>query len=311
MINLSGHLKKHGYSIIGLIGTGGYGKCYTVSSVKYKNITFVCKIMESSSKIEASFAYKSEIEALLTIWDNSVVQVYDFFQEGTSYYIILEHCSNGSIDKFISEGVLFDENVIFKYGRGIISALNGFHQAGFAHHDIKPSNILLDTYNRAKLTDFGLAKKYSTGQLSTAYKSTIYYISPEMAMEKPFDPFKADIWALGITFYEMATGRFPFNGATEEAIKKAIIAGNFIMPSNVSVKLANIINDCLCYDPLWRLSAKELYEKYFAMAIPLGKTLSSSPKDKQPNSLDHVNFREKRFKSELSLKMLNLKKPKY
>ncbi|KAK8853900.1 hypothetical protein M9Y10_016445 [Tritrichomonas musculus] len=228
-------LYQRGYDDMKPIGDGGYATIYKVRSRQYQD-DFVVKLIdltldESSNNIMPT-AFKTEIDALTHLDHPNVIRIFDQFTTNTLLYIILEYCPGGSLKDIIVKNGFIPPPVLFDWCRQIINALYFCHQHGIAHRDVKPSNILIDKYSRAKLADFGLAQlyqmpKYSSKDesndtnnsqnsrkkhlLSNIFGGSLPYLPPEILYEKLYDPFKADVWSLGATFYEMATGKLPWD----------------------------------------------------------------------------------------------------
>lgn len=168
-------------------------------------------------------------------------------------------CSNGSLDTVSKTKTALNDNTLTTYARSILRALSSLHEHHLAHHDIKPANFFVDNYGRAKIGDFGIAKKYEPDQLSTSFEGSLPYLPPEVIRMKPYDPFKADIWALGVSLYELGTRSQPFKGSSKQEIKKSILSGVYPAPKGLSTTIKNVIQSCLKEDPAQRPTAKQLY----------------------------------------------------
>lgn len=207
-------LLKHGYEYIEQIGRGGFSHVYLCLSRKY-NQNFAVK-RTIKSKIN-----EYEYEALVSLVHPNIIKLYDFFSDDNSEYLVMEYCSNKTLKQ---KGRLNYDQFVY-YAKQILDALNYCHSKKLAHRDIKPGNIFLDLYEKVKLADFGMSKicieenkaKYMCGSLT--------FLSPEILESKEICPFKADIWALGITFYYMITGRLPFVSISIEEMKQFVIYG--------------------------------------------------------------------------------------
>lgn len=228
-------LYQHGYDDVKPIGDGGYSTIYKVRSRQYQE-DFVVKLIdltldESPTKVMPT-AFQTEIEALTHLDHPHVIRIFDHFSTNTLLYIILEYCPGGSLKDVITKNGYIPQQMLYEWCRQIIEALYFCHQHGIAHRDVKPSNILIDKYHRAKLADFGLAQLYhipvyssdKSGNgdtscqhanrkhlFSNIFGGSLPYLAPEILSEKLYDPFKADVWSLGVTFYEMASGKLPWD----------------------------------------------------------------------------------------------------
>lgn len=218
-------LYKRGYENMQPIGDGGSATVFKVQSRQYQE-DFVVKLIDlgidDNSIKEIPSAFQAEIDSLIKLDHPHVIKIFDHFTSDTMLYIILEYCPGGSLKDMIDKEGYIRPPVVFDLCRQILEALHFCHMNGVAHRDVKPSNILIDKYGRAKLADFGLAQLYQTSiyssdysdkacPISTIFGGSIPYLAPEILSQKPYDPRKADVWSLGVTFYEMASGKLPFN----------------------------------------------------------------------------------------------------
>eukprot|EP00357_Protocruzia_adherens_P013954 CAMPEP_0114989294 /NCGR_PEP_ID=MMETSP0216-20121206/10113_1 /TAXON_ID=223996 /ORGANISM="Protocruzia adherens, Strain Boccale" /LENGTH=240 /DNA_ID=CAMNT_0002352247 /DNA_START=401 /DNA_END=1123 /DNA_ORIENTATION=+ len=126
-------------------------------------------------------------------------------------YIVMELCERGELFEFFSHGP-FGEDVVRTFFKQILTAILHCHDQGFAHRDVKPENILLDSYLQVKLTDFGLAYDLTLGAASDR-AGTRQTMAPEVLAEKLHETDMADIYSLGILLFAMVFLRYPFGSA--------------------------------------------------------------------------------------------------
>lgn len=144
----------------------------------------------------------------------NIVRVYDFFKEGSDYYMVMEYVDGQSLAEKLQTTNLGEE-ISLRYTLDILTALEFAHAKNILHRDIKPSNILITKADQVKLVDFGIAK-YKDKSLSRS-GTTIgspWYMSPEQISGLELDG-RSDIYSLGITLFEMLAGRVPFDDTTE------------------------------------------------------------------------------------------------
>ncbi|EAY07913.1 hypothetical protein TVAG_064600 [Trichomonas vaginalis G3] len=120
---------------------------------------------------------------------------------------------------------------------------------GIAHRDLKPSNLLIDQYNRIKIADFGLAVSAEKNQKITRFGGSLTFSSPEIIKGLKHDPFKADIWALGITFYCLVFGKIPYTATTEDELKQQISDAKITIPATCDKRISIILDMILKPDP--------------------------------------------------------------
>ena len=129
----------------------------------------------------------------------------------------------------------------------VAQAIEAAHEHNIVHRDIKPQNIIISTTGKVKVTDFGIARAASTQTISSNTMGSVHYISPEQARGGYCDE-RSDIYSLGITLYEMLTGRLPFEGDSTVSVALQHIQGEMVPPSQyepmIPVSLEKIILKC-------------------------------------------------------------------
>ena len=241
-------LAQHGYSLIKKIDEGGFGSVSTVSSTKYQNVTFVAKCMKIPGNKTEIESFNHEIAVLRSVCHPNIVQLYDHFSEDGVFVLILEYCEGGSLDSYLRHSKISHQHltVIFKE---ILSGLSALHSMGIAHRDIKPKNILIDKYGRAKLADFGLANFGETG--GPKWAGSVCFMAPEIInLANGANLLKADIWSLGITFFVAATGRKPWEGSPNLTVMRRVISNGVQQyPINMHRELRRFLMRILIVDP--------------------------------------------------------------
>lgn len=230
-------LDAHGYELDKKLGEGGFAVVYKVKSRKYVGYEFVAKIMKVDPSDHARVeAFDNEIGALCHMDHPNVIKIYGHFFEGSYYVQILEYCARGSL-KDMMEAKEVQINSLRRYMQGVVRGLCECHRKGFVHNDIKPANILVDSNDRAKLADFGLSKLYKDRECDSEVgfiKGSLPFIAPEMLCRthaRPtVDRFKTDVWALGITLYQLGTGRLPWTAHTRAEMLEEIKRGMITLP---------------------------------------------------------------------------------
>jgi serine/threonine protein kinase len=198
--------------------------------------------------------YYSEIESLTSLIHPNIICVYQCWESSGLLYLILEYAPGGSLrDRMRSDDPL-SQRVLRGTFRQIISALAYCHSQGIAHRDIKPANILLDAYGRPKVADFGLSGKNARNCGSMPYKA------PELLESRARDAFACDVWALGITFYELVVGQRPFTAARAALLLHEIAIGPVKLPPEIGGDIAGAIERMLAFDPRMRPTMVQLLE---------------------------------------------------
>lgn len=209
-------LISHGYEYMETIGQGTFSTVLLCHSKKY-NQKFAIKRAIKHKITELEF------NILISLDSPNIIKVYDTFEDEEAQYFVNEYCSQGTVK---AKGCLSYDKFIY-YSRQILEAVSYCHSQNIAHRDIKPENIFIDEYDHIKMADFGMAKLFEKHAKSSEKCGSLMFMSPEMIQNQLFCPFKADIWALGVTFYYMITGNYPFQCECRETLKRMIYHGDF------------------------------------------------------------------------------------
>ncbi len=201
--------------IIELIGQGGMGAVYKARQPTLDRFVAL-KILPPGAAGDAGFAerFNREARALARLSHPHIVAVHDFGQTGGQPYLIMEFVDGANLRQVEQAGRLEPEQAL-QIVPQICEALQFAHNEGIVHRDIKPENILIDKKGRVKITDFGIAKilGVSSGKASlTGAKDVVgtpHYMAPEQVEHPQTVDHRADIYSLGVVFYEMLTGELP------------------------------------------------------------------------------------------------------
>jgi serine/threonine protein kinase len=197
---LSRTLHDHDYALLHLIGRGGNGEVYLARHCRTKEY-YAVKVTGGTNRAQ-------ELQALQSIWHPHIVYLYEAFTVNDLLFLVFEYCPGGCLALKV-QGCPIPRSDLFPICRQLISAVKACHAQRLAHLDIKPGNVLIDKHGRVKLADFGLSQMIQ-GDLSGQFKGTPIYLPPEILQKRPYDPFKADIWSLGVTLYCLAVGQKPW-----------------------------------------------------------------------------------------------------
>ena len=202
-------LSAHGYQFVRVLAHGGYSTVALVRSKRYVS-DFVAKISVSKCEEPSARLFHDEIEALKCVYHQNVITFYDFFQEGGLSVAILEYCPGGSLHDYVRENGPLPLEALIPAIYGIVCGLAFCAEKGFVHCDVKPENCLIDKNGRIRVADFGFASRAADGDLVKTRKGSLGYVAPEVLNGHEYDPYKADIWSLGMTICYLATGSLPW-----------------------------------------------------------------------------------------------------
>jgi serine/threonine protein kinase len=200
-------LAEHGFTLREKLGSGRTSSVFLVESLRYSGRLFAVKQMLEAEEAES---IRREFTNLSSLTHPNVIQLFEYFEHSSHFYFVLEYCSGGSVmDKIEREGALRGQE-LYTYCSQIVSGLAYCHSLGVAHNDVKPHNILIDDHNRCKIADFGLSQHFNRDVVSKQFLGSYAFMAPEVLNKKAFDPFRADVWSLAVTFYWMAMGDGPW-----------------------------------------------------------------------------------------------------
>ena len=232
--------------ILALIGKGGMGVVYKARQKRLDRLVAL-KILAPAFGQDPAFAerFHREARAMGMLNHPHIVAVHDFGQTNGLYYFVMEFVDGVNLRRPLEMGKLSPEQALAIVPQ-ICDALQYAHNAGVVHRDIKPENILLDKSGRVKIADFGLAKL--TGQTQDVtltgagqVMGTPHYMAPEQLEHPQAVDHRADIYSLGVVFYQMLTGELPI--------------GRFALPSRkvqVDVRLDEVVLRALEKEPQLR-----------------------------------------------------------
>jgi serine/threonine protein kinase len=222
------------YKILEVIGRGGMGVVYKAIDLNLQK-TVALKMIDPSYARNESFLkrFRTEAIALAKLENKNIVGVYALRETDNGLFMVMEYVLAKTVSDWLKEKGPFSINEAVKIIRQLLNAISHAHKVGVIHRDIKPNNILLCEDGTVKVMDFGLAKLIQEhGEQSTVNQTagTLYYMSPEQIKGNKVDN-RTDIYSIGMTIYEMLTGRTPFEkDASEYNIQKQIIEGKIESP---------------------------------------------------------------------------------
>ncbi|HMP42088.1 MAG TPA: protein kinase, partial [Roseiflexaceae bacterium] len=208
------------YELEQKIGDGGMARVYRARDLRL-NRRVAVKVLHSHHAADDGFLrrFHHEAQAAANLHHPAIVDVYDVGQDNDIHYIVMEYVDGSDLKSLIlRQGALPIEQAL-AIAADAADGLEAAHRVGMIHRDVKPQNIMISADGNAKLTDFGIAKSnLSTAMTETGVTfGTADYISPEQARGLPVSP-RSDIYSLGVTLYEMLTGRLPFSGDSSIAV---------------------------------------------------------------------------------------------
>lgn len=208
------------YQVIEKLGAGGMAVAYKARDMRLGRFVTVKVLKDEYSENDDFLAkFSSEASAAASLSHHNIVRVYDVGEDRGINYIVMEYVHGESLKKTIEKKAPFDTLTTLSVAMQIASALSHAHKHHVVHRDIKPQNILVSVDGTVKVTDFGIARAATANTYAADVNAmgSVHYFSPEQARGGYVNE-KSDIYSLGITMFEMATGKVPFDASSSIAI---------------------------------------------------------------------------------------------
>ena len=265
------------YEILERIGTGGMSDVYRAKCHKL-NRNVAVKVLKQEFSENENFVskFQTEAQAAAGMMHPNIVNVYDVGEEHGTYYIVMELVEGITLKDYIEKKARLSVKEAISIAIQVSMGIEGAHNNHIIHRDIKPQNIMISKDGKVKVTDFGIAKAVTSNTITSNVMGSVHYTSPEQARGGYSDE-KSDIYSLGITLFEMLTGRVPFNGDTTVAIAIKHIQEPMPSPrdyiSEIPISVEQIVFKCTQKSPDRR------YQSMAELIVDLKKSLIHPDED--------------------------------
>ncbi len=239
------------YRLDSLIGVGGYAWVYQAFDTWLERPIAV-KVPKVDRSVDGEDVDQCRLEAkkVARLRHPHIVPVYDVGREGANCFIVSAWIDGQNLaDRLKNERLTPSE--AGRIASEIGDALGNAHQHGYVHRDVKPANILIDTFGQAYLTDFGIAALEEDLAGDSAIAGTLPYMAPELLDPHGNADHRADIYALGVVLYEMLTGRRPFEAPSSLALRERIVTATPLSPRRLNADVPEYL-DVACLRALSR-----------------------------------------------------------
>ena len=249
------------YRVLEKLGAGAMGDVYRAHDGKLRR-DVALKVVAADAFLDADAQARlvEEARSASALNHPHICQVYEVSEAGGVSYIAMELVEGRPLAMTIPTGGLPVQTVL-SYGAHVADALAHAHERGVLHRDLKSLNVVITPDGRAKVLDFGLAKRFGPATMDGATRTrlsvdeqgavagTLQYMAPETLRGETVDA-RADIWALGVVLHEMAAGRLPFSGRSSVEVTSAILRDPAPpLPEHVPASLRAVIERCLAKEP--------------------------------------------------------------
>ena len=272
------------YRIVALLGRGGMGEVYRAEDLKLGNVVALKFLPASLQNDAAALAgFHAEVRNARQVSHPNVCRVYDIGEVNGQHFLTMEYIDGEDLASLLRRIGRLPADKALETAHQICAGLAAAHDCGLLHRDLKPANIMLDGRGRVRITDFGLALSHedATGRSETA--GTPAYMAPEQ-IGKGEVSVRSDIYSLGLVFYELFTGRLPYQATTPIEWRRAHQESFPRTPSSVVKDIDLVVEKailrCLQKDPALRPSSVRQVAAAFpggdplAAALPAGETPS-------------------------------------
>src|SRR6202049_650068 len=267
------------YRIVALLGCGGMGEVYRAEDLKLGNVVALKFLPASLQNDAASLArFHAEVRNARQVSHPNVCRVYDIGEVDGQHFLTMEYIDGEDLASLLRRIGRLPADKALETAHQICAGLAAAHDCGLLHRDLKPANIMLDGRGRVRITDFGLALSHddATGRSETA--GTPAYMAPEQ-IGKGEASVRSDIYSLGLVFYELFTGRLPYQATTPIEWRRAHLESSPRTPSSVVKDIDPVVEKailrCLQKDPALRPSSVRQVAAAFPGGDPLAAALAA------------------------------------
>lgn len=266
------------YEIVRPIAKGGMAEVFLAHD-QLLNRPVALKVLFPELSRDTAFVerFRREAQNAANLTHPNVVSVYDWGEEGSTYFIVMEYVDGTSVSQQLRDNGPFSPERAASIGKDVALALSFAHEHGVIHRDVKPANILINKHGQVKVTDFGIARARNTEDNLTqtgTVMGTATYFSPEQAQGLSIDG-RSDLYALGVVLYEMVTGAPPFSAENPVTVATKHV-NEVIVPvreknAAIPVSLETVIMRALAKSP------NDRYKSGKEMAADLDRFMQGKP----------------------------------
>ena len=235
------------YEIVSVLGAGGMGKVFKVRNVISDRVEAM-KVLLPDLEHEPELAdrFMREIKVQASLQHPNIAALHTALRVENQLLMIMELVEGVTLDQRLQQGPIPLREAV-DYISQVLSALGYAHEHGVIHRDIKPANMMLTANGVVKLMDFGIAKAAADRKLTMTGTTmgSLYYMSPEQIKGMPTVDPRSDLYSVGVSLYEMVTGKKPFDGDSQFAIMAAHLEKVPVPPITLDTRLPQMLNDVI------------------------------------------------------------------
>ena len=255
------------FKYIETIDKGAFGTVIHVIEISSNKDMAIKVINKVGQKVSLINKMKEEISILRKLNHENIVKFFGFFETNNQLLIKMEYIKYGTLSHWIKNHNKISEEEASIILRHVLSAVIYLHSKHICHRDIKLENILVMKNDIIKIIDFGFAVKCNKDSYQKLFCGTPSYMAPEILNKKKYSPYYSDIWSLGVLFYAMIYGKFPFDynnkDIDDEFEEITEINIKFYDEINDNENIKNIFKRIFILEPKERVSLNEILDILF------------------------------------------------
>jgi len=261
------------YEILGPLGAGGMGKVYKVRNVISDRVEAMKVLLANlAGQKELADRFLREIKLLASMDDPNIAQLRTALTVDNQLMMIMEYVEGTTLAARLQQGPIPPADAV-NYSEQLLHALSYAHHMGVIHRDIKPSNVMLTPHGIVKLMDFGIARPSDDAGMTVTGTTlgSLNYMSPEQVRGEAVDP-RSDLYAMGVSLYEMVTGQLPFRGNSNYSVMAAHLQDAPAPPISLSPNLPGGLNEiilmAMAKKPQDRFQSAEAFRNALKSVMP-------------------------------------------
>ncbi len=272
------------YQVIGILGAGGMGQVYKVRNVISDRVEAMKVLLpDLVNQPDLADRFLREIKVQASLEHPNIAALHTAVRVDNQLLMVMEFVEGVTLDQRLKDGPLPPAEAV-NYITQVLSALEYAHARGVVHRDIKPANMMLTPAGVVKLMDFGIARSAADHKLTQTGTTvgSLYYMSPEQIQGVTAPDARSDIYSVGVSLYELVTGKRPFDGDSQFAIMSAHLQGTPIPPVTIDPRLPQLLNDVILMSVAKDANAR------FQTAGAVRNALSSLVSEPKPAATGHA-----------------------
>lgn len=266
--------KIHNYQINAHLGQGGMGNVYRATDTMLGR-EVALKMLHPQLTMQTQFLerFKKEARVLAQLFHPNIAVIYNFIEQDGNHFMVMEYVEGTNLDDLLKRHGTLPAEFIVPFFIQVLEGLQHAHSKNIFHRDIKPSNLMLTPDGTVKLMDFGIAKVAGEQKMTQVNKivGTVEFMAPELIRGEDASAY-SDIYATGVTLYELVSGKLPFESDTDFNLMQAIMKQKVKPPeklnASVPAALSDIVMKALDKNPENRYKDARAFQQALMSAFP-------------------------------------------